>query len=115
MSEETQLTYLQPAQYASWLRKADDPEWDDEDYPRSKTERAMVSAVREIRDLHAALQNIVKRFEDADDGTLQVRDGVAWAMASDARAALRGNYFPQESSKFNTVVENQAGLLEEKH
>ena len=39
-------------------------------------------------ELIEALDSIQRRFAQADKGTLHVRDGVAWAMASDARAVL---------------------------
>lgn len=35
-----------------------------------------------------ALKSIVDRFKQADEGTLHVRDGVAWAMMKDAKEAL---------------------------
>lgn len=38
--------------------------------------------------LLGALQSILRRFDAADKGTLEIRAGVAWAMASDARAAI---------------------------
>jgi len=44
-----QLRYLQPAQYESWLRKATDPDWVDHRY-RTAQDRAMVSAILELRD-----------------------------------------------------------------
>lgn len=46
------LKYLQPAQYESWLRKVDDPEWVNHRY-RDAKDNAMASAIRELRDARA--------------------------------------------------------------
>lgn len=48
MSEYT-LKHLQPAQYESWLRKVDDPDWYGHRY-RDQKDHAMASAIRELRD-----------------------------------------------------------------
>ena len=65
------LKFLQPAQYDSWLRKVDDPDWCEHRYRDSK-DSAMVSAIRELRaalsqraELLAALRAII---EDNGDG-----------------------------------------------
>ena len=49
--------HLQPAQYDSWVRKANDPDWFGHRY-RDSMDRAMVSAIRElmeVRELAAEL------------------------------------------------------------
>jgi hypothetical protein len=58
------MTHLQPAQYASWLRKAHDPDWTEHRY-RTALDRAMVSA---ILDLEAAREEIatLSRVVDQD-------------------------------------------------
>jgi hypothetical protein len=48
--------HLQPSQYASWLKKAHDPEWTEHRY-RTAQDRAMVSA---ILDLETALARIAE-------------------------------------------------------
>lgn len=54
LPEIPRLKYLQPAQYASWLRKVDDPDWYEHRY-RDAKDRAMVSAIRELREALAML------------------------------------------------------------
>ena len=49
-----ELKYLQPSQYESWLRKADDPDWYEHRY-RDAKDRALVSFARELRDCIATL------------------------------------------------------------
>lgn len=47
-----------------------------------------VSQRERVLQLEARMRSISRRFGDADNGTLHVRDGVAWAMANDAKTAL---------------------------
>lgn len=69
--ELPELKYLQPAQYESWLRKVDDPDWYEHRYRDSK-DRAMVSAIRELR---AALSEL-SELRNASDGWVSVRDSM---------------------------------------
>lgn len=74
------LKYLQPKQYLSWLRRATDPEWDEERFgcsSRSKAERAAaafalelseaferLAALEQERDqLRAEVQRLIKEKE----------------------------------------------------
>src|SRR5580692_8519971 len=50
--------HLQPNQYASWLKKAHDPEWTEHRY-RTAQDRAMVSA---ILDLEEALARLAQKW-----------------------------------------------------
>ncbi len=62
---------LQPEPEGEWVR------FDDVDALIAERDR-----------LRSALESIHRRFSEADTGSLHIRDGVAWAMDSDARAAL---------------------------
>ncbi len=48
----------------------------------------VLKLVAEVVRLRDVLLRIKERFEAADEGTLHVRDGVAWAMWEDACSAL---------------------------
>ncbi len=49
------------------------------------------AVIVEVRRLRGTLEAIADRWESTDTGGLaEARPGIAWAMASDARGALRG-------------------------
>ena len=52
-----ELKYLQPSQYESWLRKADDPEFTEHRY-RDAKDRALISFARELRDCIAEIDRL---------------------------------------------------------
>ena len=54
------LKYLQPAQYESWLRKVDDPEWVEHRY-RTPVDNAMANAIRELRDAFKRIEELENR------------------------------------------------------
>ncbi len=65
--------HLQPAQYESWLRKINDPDWYEHRY-RDSMDRAMVSAIRELvevreiaTELYDCLEAAVKIIGHPDD------------------------------------------------
>lgn len=68
------LKYLQPAQYDSWLKKVDDPDWYEDRY-RDASDRAMTSAIRELRDVlsqRAELLEALKLYVDHFGDPLKV-------------------------------------------
>ena len=58
------LKYLQPAQYDSWLRKVDDPDWYEHRY-RDQKDSAMASAIRELRDVLAQRKELLEALSYA--------------------------------------------------
>lgn len=64
------LKHLQPEQYESWLRKATDPEWDEERFgcsTRSKPERAAAALALELRDALAVNQRLLEALKDCSE------------------------------------------------
>jgi hypothetical protein len=51
IASDYKLKHLQPSQYVAWLTRASDPEWEDDDNPRSRPERAAASFALELRDV----------------------------------------------------------------
>ena len=77
------LKYLQPSQYESWLRKADDPDWTEHRYRDSK-DRALVSFARELRDCLATLD---KAQEDVK--SFRAKHGLPFDLAAELLENIR--------------------------
>ncbi len=81
------LKHLQPEQYASWLRKATDPEWNEEKFgtsTRSKPERAAVSLALE---LHDAFERIARSEQALAE--LQTQLAASQARVGELEKALQ--------------------------
>lgn len=62
------LKHLQPAQYESWLRKVDDPDWYEHRY-RDQKDHAMASAMRELRDALSQRNELLEALKNVMAGT----------------------------------------------
>ena len=90
------LKYLQPDQYYSWLRKATDPEWDEEKFgcsTRSKAERAAAYFALELRECFERVAELEQKknvLRDALEAAAASLECAGWRHnASDARKVLR--------------------------
>jgi len=90
----TPKTHLQPAQYASWLKKAHDPDWWNHRYREGDANgRAAANAVLDLeaaRLAHDTLTELVREMKTALEGLVaRHRDGseekhwAEWDTASD--------------------------------
>ena len=71
MSDEMEIRFkhLQPEQYKSWLKKATDPEWDEEKFgcsTRSKAERAAASFALELYELIERISRLTERVGELE-------------------------------------------------
>lgn len=63
-NEPIRLKYLIPAQYQSWCKKVDDPNWVHHRY-RDAKDNAMASAIRELRDSRAQVERLTQERNSA--------------------------------------------------
>lgn len=57
------MRHLQPAQYASWLKKAHDPEWIEHRY-RTPVDGAMASAILDLEECMAIAKELREALEE---------------------------------------------------
>lgn len=88
------LKYLQPAQYKSWLKKVSDPDWFDHRYHQGKEDRAMASAIRELRDTRELFRAALREPSKGDSLSPEEPTFEEWWMAEgpcESNVSIRGH------------------------